>query len=94
MVLRWETASEVNNAGFELEARSAATSQWDPLGFVPGAGFSTGSHVYSFRMSALAPGRYRYRLKQQDFDGTVAYSAEVEAAVRTPSAVSLSAPLP
>ena len=94
VVLRWETTSERNNIGFELEARAAATSRWEQLGFVPGMGTSVEPRSYAFRASALVPGRYRFRLKQQDLDGVVAYSPEVEATVHTSSVVRLSAPRP
>lgn len=76
--LRWSTASEVNNYGFEIERRQ--TADWQKTGFVAGAGTSNAPRDYSYTDKNLAPGRYTYRLKQVDNDGTFSYygSTEVE----------------
>ncbi len=76
--LRWSTASEVNNYGFEIERRQ--TADWQATGFVTGAGTSNAPRDYSYTDKNLAPGRYGYRLKQVDNDGTFSYygSPEVE----------------
>ena len=78
--LAWATASETANAGFHVEARAAADPAWRALAFVPGHGTTAERHAYAFD-AALAPGVYRFRLRQVDLDGTATTSAEVEAAV-------------
>ncbi|MGE5313944.1 MAG: T9SS type A sorting domain-containing protein [Acidobacteriota bacterium] len=82
IVLRWKTASEKNNYGFEIERSSVGkgtTRQWHKIGFVPGAGTTNApqSYVYADRGAA---GITAYRLKQIDRDGRIEYSGEVEAA--------------
>ena len=84
-VLRWSTASEVNNYGFEIERRSVGASgmgksEWVTIGFVQGAGTTTETREYSFIDTETQYGRYAYRLKQIDLDGTFAYysAAEIE----------------
>lgn len=88
--LRWSTATELNNYGFEFERRlirahdsqfTIYESQWRNVGFVQGSGTTSSPREYSFTDKLTAPGRYAYRLRQVDFDGTFAYShaAEVEA---------------
>lgn len=87
--LRWSTATEVNNHGFEIERRTVQRSEvggqisageWARVGFVPGAGTSTSPKEYTFVDAGLEPGRYAYRIKQVDNDGAFTYysAAEVE----------------
>jgi hypothetical protein len=89
--LRWATATETNNAGFEVERKRTTPLSppyqggdvrggWNRIGFVAGAGTSNVPHDYSFDDKNLAAGRYAYRLKQLDQSGSFSYSqaAEVE----------------
>lgn len=73
VVLNWQTASEDNNAGFTVE-RSSGRSDWLTIGFVPGAGTSSVTRQYEFEDASVVPGSYAYRLRQNDLDGTSAYS--------------------
>jgi hypothetical protein len=70
--LAWETATEINNMGFEVE-RKATDANWQKIGFTEGSGTSTEIHSYSFTDKNLSPGEYNYRIKQLDFDGTYEY---------------------
>lgn len=72
VTLNWATASETNNAGFDIE-RSSVGGQWSKVGNVNGNGTSTTPHNYSFTESNLASGKYNYRLKQVDFNGNFEY---------------------
>ncbi|MFQ3598265.1 MAG: T9SS type A sorting domain-containing protein [Chloroherpetonaceae bacterium] len=74
--LSWTTASEQNNAGFEVH-RSNDQANWTVLGFVRGAGTTTEAQSYTFT-DAQAAGRVFYRLKQIDFDGQFEYSNVIE----------------
>lgn len=76
--LRWHTATELNNFGFEVE-RSADGRTWDMIGFVPGAGTSSSPRSYDFTDRLVsASGVLRYRLRQVDRDGSFEYSPVVE----------------
>jgi hypothetical protein len=77
VVLNWQTASEINNRGFEIERKSLNTN-WENIGFVEGTGNSTSAMSYSYTDENLTGTSYKYRLKQIDFDGTFNYSNEVE----------------
>jgi len=77
VLLNWITASELNNNGFEVQ-RSFLNSEFVTVAFVKGAGTSSLQQEYSFTDQNLSNGKYSYRLKQIDFDGTFEYSAEVE----------------
>jgi len=77
-VLRWSTATEVNNLGFEVERRADGSSTWIKVGYVAGAATSSSPKDYSFQDASLAPGVYIYRIKQIDNDGTFRYSASTQ----------------
>jgi len=75
--LTWTTASETNNAGFEIEHLAQDTT-FRRLAFVEGYGTTLEPQRYRHRVEGLEPGRHVFRLKQIDFDGTFEYSSEVE----------------
>lgn len=91
-LLSWQTASEQNNAGFEVQRK--AGEQFEAVGFVEGHGTTAEPQRYEYRISSLAPGRHYFRLKQVDAGGAFAYSAEVEAVVEAPGGYHLSAAYP
>jgi len=71
-VLKWVTASEVNNKGFEIE-RSSNGKLFQKIGFVKGNTDSWQALNYSFTDPTPHSLTY-YRLKQIDWDGTSTYS--------------------
>jgi hypothetical protein len=83
VVLNWQTASELNNSGFEIQ-RSTQGSELVTIGFTPGHGTTTESKNYRFVDANLSAGNYTYRLKQVDFNGTFSYSSEVNVDVTAP----------
>lgn len=86
VVLNWTTASEVNNAGFDVEFATAADGPFSKVGYEAGNGFSSEEISYQHRHAAqgFAGQTVYYRLKQVDFDGAFEYSDVV--AVSIPSA--------
>ncbi|HRP89335.1 MAG TPA: T9SS type A sorting domain-containing protein [Edaphocola sp.] len=75
-VLKWTTATEKNNRGFEVE-RSTKAHDWTTLGFVNSKAQNGASNTilnYNFTDSKPELGDNFYRLKQVDFDGTSTYS--------------------
>ena len=80
VLLQWSTATEINNYGFEIERRSMGEQTWAKIGFVAGSGTSSSPKEYSYLDRHLPSGRYAYRIKQIDNDGTFQYhgNAEVE----------------
>ncbi|MCB0517744.1 MAG: T9SS type A sorting domain-containing protein [Lewinellaceae bacterium] len=86
-LLEWETASELNNEGFNVE-RSRDGRLWENIGFVAGNGTTTTAQYYSFldekplspHVGGCEGGCVNYyRLKQTDFDGNFEYSPVVSA---------------
>ena len=82
--LRWTTASELNNAGFSLEMRTAEV-HFEEVLFIEGHGTTDTEQVYETTLEGVAAGDYSLRLKQIDFDGTFDYSSVVEVSVGTPA---------
>ena len=73
VILEWETASEFENAGFEIE-RSRNSKDWEVIGFIKGQGTSNSNQNYLFNDKSPFEGLNYYRLRQLDFDGRVDYS--------------------
>jgi len=78
VILSWETASEVENFGFEIERILSGSDTWKRLGFVEGNGSVTRTTNYTFSDKSLSKqSNVMYRLKQIDYDGSYEYSAAV-----------------
>ena len=77
ILLQWETATEVNNFGFEIECTNDNIS-WEVKGFVNGSGTTNSPESYSFNDSELPnTDEVSYRLKQIDNEGTFTYSKTI-----------------
>lgn len=71
--LKWSTASELNNLGFEIQ-KSKNARDWDNINFVEGRGTTTEVNKYQYvDLNPFSRINY-YRLKQIDFDGAFEYS--------------------
>jgi len=89
VLLNWNTATEVNNNGFEVE-RSINSGSWEKVGFVQGEGNSNSTKYYSFNDYSLSnSGNYSYRLKQVDVDGSFKYSKIAQVNYSVPNEYSL-----
>jgi hypothetical protein len=75
--LNWRTETEVNNYGFDVE-RKSVNGNWDKISFVSGYGNSNSPKEYSYTDNSVREGKYSYRLKQVDNDGSFAYSNILE----------------
>ncbi len=89
VVLTWETASETNSAGFEVER--SVEGLWKTVTFVPGGGTTSEPQTYRYADDALpyAAETVFYRLKQIDTDGAFEYSDEVEVERGAPERLAL-----
>ena len=84
--LNWQTETEVNNYGFDVER--SQNIDWRKIGFVEGHGNSNSPKEYSFTDSDLLNEKIYYRLKQIDTDGSFeyfpdAFGIEVEVGIPT-----------
>ncbi|MEM9885042.1 MAG: T9SS type A sorting domain-containing protein [Bacteroidota bacterium] len=74
VMLKWKTASEIDNSGFEVE-RSTDGVNFYKIGWVEGEGKSNREVTYKYvDQEARANTTYYYRLRQVDFDGKYEYS--------------------
>ncbi len=83
--LNWQTVTEVNNYGFEIERTAYINIAWEKVGFVQGHGNSNSPNDYSFIDKPNSRSTFKYRLKQIDTDGKYEYSPEVEVNLNAPS---------
>lgn len=86
--LHWETATELNNFGFEVERREEGR-EWKTVGFVPGHGTRFYPQIYDWddmleglEVPLSQQQSITYRLKQVDRDGSFEYSPLVEVAFK------------
>ncbi|MEZ4774705.1 MAG: right-handed parallel beta-helix repeat-containing protein [Bacteroidia bacterium] len=75
--LKWATARESNNSGFEVQ-RSVDQLVFEDLFSVTAVGNSTKTTEYTAEDIDPIEGDMYYRIKQIDFDGAVAYSSVIK----------------
>lgn len=92
--LQWETKSETNNAGFDVQHKAPTASTFRSLGFVEGTGTTDTPQSYRFETAALDAGVHTFRLRQVDLDGTDAIHEAVTVEVRQNNLLRLSGPNP
>ena len=91
--LSWQTKTEINAYMFEVEKQSLTnnkTGEWKTIGNIAASGNSNSPKEYSYSDTKLNSGKYSYRLKMIDNDGTFKYSDIVEAKVELPNEYALS----
>jgi hypothetical protein len=80
--LRWVTATEISNFGYQIERAYLSTQNnqtiWEKIGFISGHGNSNSPNNYSFIDNKPLSGKSQYRLKQIDKDGAFQYTKTVE----------------
>jgi len=99
VILNWQTETETNNIGFEIERKYQESSleyqdekqSWETIGFVKGYGHSSSPRYYSFVDENIkSNSNHSYRLKQIDNDGSYEYSQIVKLVQSVPSNFNLS----
>ncbi len=75
-LLSWETATELNNKGFEVQVNRSSSLglEWETLDFINGNGTTQTPQQYQYLDTQSEIGINYYRLKQMDFDGNFIYS--------------------
>ncbi len=89
VALNWTTVSEVNNSGFDIE-RTSNNLKWQKIGYIKGNGTKNSVTNYNFEDLSLNSGKYKYRLKQIDYNGNYEYfDLDNEISVGVPEEFSL-----
>ena len=78
VILNWQTATEVNNYGFEIERQilnQVQNDNWEKIGFVAGSGnsFSPKEYTFTDELTNVSADSVKYRIKQIDTDGNYEY---------------------
>jgi hypothetical protein len=89
VLLTWETKTEIQNSGFNIERKTVKDNQFHKIGFIKGSGNSNASKNYSWSDNPVGGGKMAYRLGQINNDGFVTYSDIVEVNI-APSEYNLS----
>lgn len=82
--LKWITATETNNFGFEIQRRNHNTA-FKKIGFVEGHGTTTTPQNYQFTEQKPAKAGDSYRLKQLDTDGAFEFSEVLIISMASPT---------
>lgn len=93
VTLKWQTASETNNLGFEIlrsQTGTEETTEWETIGFIKGKGNSSEINNYSFDDKNLNSTRYWYRIKQIDLDGSYKLTNKIYVDIPTVKVFSVS----
>lgn len=94
IALNWQTATETNNAGFEVQ-RSTDGKNFQNLTFIEGKGTTSEVQDYVYDDQDLKKGQlYHYRLKQIDYDGAFEYSKTITARLEADGIVGTFSPNP
>ena len=92
--LSWETKTEINSSKYEIERASVsskdATVTWASVGIIQAAGNSNSPRKYSFTDKNIQAGKYQYRLKMIDNDGSYKLSDVIETTIALPKSFDLS----
>lgn len=81
--LRWISATETNNFGYEILRKEEFSSSWQSIAFVPGKGTTIERQLYKYTDTNLESRKYIYRLVQIDFDGSRNIAAEIPVNIRS-----------
>lgn len=73
VVLEWQTASETNNMGFEIQ-QSQDGKQWKSIHFTEGKNTTSVLSSYDFTTGNILSDGFYFRLKQLDYNGDFSYS--------------------
>ena len=82
--LKWITATEVNNSGFEIQ-RSPDNKLFTTIDFIKGKGTTSEKNTYSYLDKNDVAGKYYYRLKQIDLNGSYEYSNIININITAPA---------
>ena len=91
--LSWETKTEKNSNKFNIERKTISTI-WETITSVKASVLSNSPKQYSYTDKNLQSGKYQYRLKMIDNDGTFEYSKIIETEVAVPKNYDMSQNFP
>jgi len=83
VTLTWETATEIDNAGFNLYRATSGNGSYTKINtaLIAADGDPVSGASYSFRDERLAPGTYYYKLEDVDYYGVTTMHGPVSATI-------------
>jgi hypothetical protein len=86
-LLTWATANEVNNAGFSVQRKLAASNDiFQNIGYVAAKETNSSTETgYGYVDQNVKPGTYSYRLLQTDVNGAQHLSNEIQLGIDAPN---------
>jgi uncharacterized protein (TIGR02145 family) len=88
--LNWNTATEINTSIFDIEKKISTTNSWQNIASIKASGNSTTPKQYSYTDKNVNTGKYSYRLKMVDLNGSFKYSDIVNVDITAPAKFELS----
>jgi hypothetical protein len=88
--ISWTTKTEVNSNKFEIERSLYENQDWVIAGSVKASGTINTPRNYSYIEKNTQAGKYQYRLKMIDNNGSYKYSNIIEAEIAVPKAFAIS----
>ena len=73
VTLMWVTEWELNNRGFRIERMRIDENAWKEISFINGKGTSNVSNGYMYKDEKLKAADYKYRQRQEDYNGNYEY---------------------
>ncbi|MDR3665684.1 MAG: FISUMP domain-containing protein, partial [Ignavibacteriaceae bacterium] len=83
--LNWNTATEINSYSFEIEKKISTNKSWEKIIAIKASGNSNKPSQYSYIDKNVIAGKYNYRLKMIDLDGSSKYSSIVNVEIVAPA---------
>ena len=77
VILEWESITEIDNSGWEVERAFKRNNNYQTIDFVASLGNNNSSQYYTITDVLSNYGKYFYRLKQIDINGSFFYSDEI-----------------
>ena len=88
VLLSWKTAAELNSSEFQIERKSDNLDIWNLVGTVNACGNCNSISSYSY-LDSVTAGRYKYRLKLIDNNGSFKYSSIISTNILIPTSITL-----
>lgn len=80
--LKWETANEINSAGFELQRKTETDNAFATIANITNQG-GAGNHQYQYEDADVQPNvRYYYRVVEKSVNNAITFSKTVQAVIK------------
>lgn len=92
VVLNWQTASEIENLGFNIFRKESSAENWQQINtqLINGQGNSSVAKDYSFEDEKVQAGnQYSYKLESVSYDGSITVEKTIDVLIPVPEKITL-----